>query len=49
MLAREIYILKKLSQMENNGYTVRLRDAFVNDAAKVHSELLEEIYLVFDR
>ena len=38
MVAREIQALYRLSQMENNEFTVRLLDAFVNQEAQVDSK-----------
>jgi serine/threonine protein kinase len=46
MVAREIYFLKKLSQMGTNCYTIDLVDAFVNDGATESPSDLTHVYLV---
>ena len=38
MVARELQAMSRLSQMENNQFTVRLLDAFVNQEAQADSE-----------
>lgn len=48
MLIREISILKKLSSMKNNQFTVRLLDAFVNPEAKSDPASLTDVFLVMD-
>lgn len=48
MVCRELYILKKLSQFDNNLFTTKLFDAFVNEEAIEDPGLLEEINLVFE-
>lgn len=46
LISRELYILKKLSEFQNNMFTVRLVDAFVNEDAIAKAENLTTIYLV---
>jgi serine/threonine protein kinase len=46
MLTREVYLLKKLSQLENNFYTIKLYDAIVNDEALESYKDLTDVYLV---
>lgn len=46
MVAREVYILHKFRQLENNCYTVRLLDCQVNKEALADPSKLTTLYLV---
>jgi adenylate cyclase len=46
MVAREIYIMRKLAQIQDNQFTIKLTDAFVNDQALVSPTNLTHVYLV---
>lgn len=48
MIAREVYIMKKLSQFKENFFTVRLLDATMNDEAFKDPSMLEEIFLIME-
>lgn len=46
LIAREIYILKKLSSMRGNSFTPQLLDAFVNDEAIEDPQNLTSVFMV---
>lgn len=46
LIAREIYLLKKLSSFRTNSFTTELLDAFVNDEAINDPQKLSSVFLV---
>lgn len=46
MVARELYLLAKLSKIKNNGFTIHLLDVFVNPEAHEDYSLLNTLYLI---
>lgn len=46
LVAREIYILNKLTLMPNNTFTIQLLDLFVNSEADEDPEKLNTVYMV---
>ena len=46
MLAREVYILYKLSFLKHNSYTILVYDVFVNDEAHENPADLDTLYIV---
>lgn len=46
MIARELYILSKLSKLRANIYTISLLDAFANPEAYFDPSKLETVFLV---
>lgn len=45
MIARELYILQKLSRMSENQYTIKLLDLFTNKEAETDVNQLSTIYM----
>ena len=46
LVAREVYLLKKLSSLKSNSYTPQLLDAFVNDEALSDPTKLKTDFIV---
>lgn len=46
MIAREVYILRKLTKMESNHFTIKLVDLLANEEAFADNEQLKTLYLV---